>query len=65
MVGVGSFSQIISNRPAARGGQFLDSADADGGCDPKLDLSGASILGCRGKLAGGYRGAVGDGVAGL
>jgi hypothetical protein len=30
----------------------MDSADADGRCDPKLDLSGASILGCRGKLAG-------------
>ena len=65
LVGVRNCASAYFDRPTPRRGQFLDPANANGGCDPKLDRPGASILGCRGKLAGGYRSAFGDGVAAL
>ena len=37
---------------------IFGSGNTNGGRDPKMDYQRASILGCRGKLAGGSRGAV-------
>ena len=53
LVGVGNFSPGPCDETTTRGRQFQDPANANGGCDPKLDRAGASILGRRGKLAGG------------
>jgi hypothetical protein len=43
----------------------MDLANANGGCDPKLDRAGAAILGRRSKLLAGYKGTFGDAVASL
>ena len=52
LVGGGNFSPAVSDWPTPRGGQFVDSADADCRCDPKLDRAGTSNLGRCGKLTG-------------
>ena len=56
-LGLGIFLWSLVIGPP-RGGQFLDLANASGGGITKLDRAGAFILGCRGKLARGSRGAV-------